>query len=74
MGYSGQEKILIQKGSTITDPTITITLKTIHDDNQKFASSKKGNSLLLICDGTYWYPISESMTGADSPGDWVIST
>ena len=74
MGYAGQEKILIQKGSTLTDPTIHVYLKTINNDNQKFSSSKKGNALMLICDGTYWYPIAEAMTGADSPGDWVIAT
>ena len=78
MGTSGQMKILIIKGAGVGfEPNIR--MKTIHDDSTNYTTSTQGSGLILICDGTYWYPMGTIVPdtlyspAANAPGFWVVT-
>ena len=72
MGTEGQEKILIVReiGVSPTLPKIKITTK---QGDEVYVGEKKGQVLHLICDGTYWYPVTSiDSTDANGPGKWNV--
>jgi len=75
MGSNGQEKILIVTETTSGTQYPEITLKTQQNNSTKYTSTKKGQVLHLICDGTYWYLLSTgySTAGSHDVGEWTTS-
>jgi hypothetical protein len=67
-------KIILHQ-SISSGVNMKIKMKTIQSATQTFESSTAGNVLWLICDGTYWYPLSEEITkaGAGAPTSWTAT-
>jgi hypothetical protein len=74
MGRPGMIKIILHQ-SISSAVNMKIKMKTIQSATQTFESSTAGNVLWLICDGTYWYPLSEEITkaGAGAPTSWTAT-
>jgi hypothetical protein len=75
MGKPGQIKIILHQERN-NSTNMKVVMKTIVSNVQVFESSQAGNVLWLVCDGTYWYPLSEEInytSGSGAPTAWTTT-
>ena len=76
MGKPGAIKVILHQ-SRKNSVNMKVVMKTIVSNTQVFESSQAGNVLWLVCDGTYWYPLSEGISytsGSGAPTAWTTTS
>ena len=72
MGIAGQMKVITHfERNNSVDMKIAFKIAD-GDPTQQFVSSSAPKTLLLFCDGVYWYPIGE-FTGTSDVGEWSMT-